>query len=102
MLTCKAPQTDGSTKIMSHNILNLLLCYVERNQKNWMDLLSTAALAYNPAHVYTLELSPFKGDLGWSAKSLIDFIFRHQLATDQSIDNVRNRLPICWKMLTLQ
>ncbi len=59
MLTAYHPQTNGQSEQMNQTVETYLRHYVNRNQNNWVQLLSTAQFAYNNTQNKTTEETPF-------------------------------------------
>jgi len=59
MLTAYHPQTDGQSKQMNQTVETYLRHYVNKNQDNWVQLLSTAQFAYNNTQNETTKETPF-------------------------------------------
>jgi transposase InsO family protein len=60
MSTAYHPQTDGQSKQMNQTVETYLRHYVNRNQDNWVQLLSTAQFAYNNTQNETTEKHHFE------------------------------------------
>ncbi len=59
MLTAYHSQTDGQSKWMNQMVKTYLRHYVNRNQNNWVQLLSTAQFVYNNTQNKTTEETSF-------------------------------------------
>jgi len=59
MLTTYHPQMNGQSKQMNQTVEMYLRHYVNRNQDNWVQLLSMTQFAYNNTQNETMEETPF-------------------------------------------
>jgi len=68
MSTAYHPQTDGQSKQMNQTVKMYLRHYVNRNQDNWVQLLSTAQFVYNNTQNKTTEETPFWANYEYNPK----------------------------------
>jgi len=68
MLTTYHPQTNGQSEQMNQTVETYLRHYVNRNQNNWVQLLSTAQFAYNNTQNKTTEETPFRANCEYNPK----------------------------------
>ncbi len=68
MLTAYHSQTDEQSKQMNQMVKMYLRHYVNRNQNNWVQLLSTAQFAYNNTQNETTEETPFWANYEYNLK----------------------------------
>jgi len=68
MLTAYHSQTDGQSKQMNQMIKTYLRHYINRNQNNWVQLLSTAQFVYNNTQNETTEETPFQANYEYNSK----------------------------------
>ncbi len=68
MLTAYHSQTDEQSKQMNQMVETYLRHYVNRNQNNWVQLLSTAQFAYNNTQNKTTEETPFWVNYEYNSK----------------------------------
>ncbi len=68
MLTAYHPQTNEQSKQMNQTVETYLRHYVNRNQDNWVQLLSTAQFAYNNTQNETTEETPFRANYEYNPK----------------------------------
>jgi len=61
-------QTDEQSKWMNQTVETYLRHYVNRNQNNWVQLLSTAQFAYNNTQNETTEETPFWANYEYNSK----------------------------------
>jgi len=61
-------QTDEQSKWMNQTVKTYLRHYVNRNQNNWVQLLSTAQFAYNNTQNKTTEETPFQVNYEYNSK----------------------------------
>ncbi len=59
MLTVYHPQMNGQSKWINQTVKTYLRHYVNRNQNNWVQLLSTTQFVYNNTQNETTEETPF-------------------------------------------
>lgn len=52
-------QTDGQTKVMNHNLNNMLRCVVTEQHQSWDDILGQVEFAYNSTLNWSTSCSPF-------------------------------------------
>ena len=58
------PQTDGQTERLNRGIEDYIRCYIQPNQKNWVDLLDTLEFCYNSAVHSATGFTPFRLSTG--------------------------------------
>lgn len=68
------PKTNGAPEIMNKIVENNLRCYWCYYQDYFNDRFAAPEVAYNSSVTEGLCMSPFLLDLGWSPKTLLDFI----------------------------
>jgi len=68
MSTAYHPQTDGQSEQMNQTVETYLRHYVNRNQDNWVQLLSTAQFVYNNTQNETTEETPFQANYEYNPK----------------------------------
>jgi len=68
MLTAYHSQTDKQSKQMNQMIKMYLRHYVNRNQNNWVQLLSMTQFAYNNTQNETTEETPFQANYEYNLK----------------------------------
>ncbi len=68
MLTAYHPQMDEQSKQMNQTVEMYLRHYVNRNQDNWVQLLSTAQFVYNNTQNETTEETPFWANYEYNPK----------------------------------
>ncbi len=68
MLTVYHSQTNEQSKQMNQMVETYLRHYVNRNQDNWVQLLSTAQFAYNNTQNETTEETPFQANYEYNLK----------------------------------
>jgi len=68
MLTAYHPQTDKQSKQMNQTVEMYLRHYVNRNQDNWVQLLSMAQFAYNNTQNETTKETPFWANYEYNPK----------------------------------
>jgi len=68
MLTAYHSQTDEQSKQMNQTVEMYLRHYVNRNQNNWVQLLSTAQFAYNNTQNEITEETPFWANYEYNSK----------------------------------
>ncbi len=61
-------QTDEQSKRMNQTVKTYLRHYVNKNQDNWVQLLSTAQFAYNNTQNETTEETPFQANYEYNPK----------------------------------
>jgi hypothetical protein len=64
------PQTDGQTERMNQELENHLRMYCGYQQENWVDLLDTAAYAYNSKFQSSIGMSPIQCAYNAASESL--------------------------------
>ncbi len=68
MSTAYHPQMNGQSEQMNQTVKTYLRHYVNRNQNNWVQLLSTAQFAYNNTQNETTEETPFWANYEYNSK----------------------------------
>ncbi len=68
MLTAYHPQTDEQSKQMNQTVETYLRHYVNKNQDNWVQLLSTAQFVYNNTQNETMKETPFQANYEYNLK----------------------------------
>ncbi len=68
MSTTYHSQTDGQSKQMNQTVKMYLRHYVNRNQNNWVQLLSTAQFVYNNTQNETTKETPFQANYEYNLK----------------------------------
>jgi len=68
MLTAYHSQMNGQSERMNQTVETYLRHYVNRNQDNWVQLLSTAQFAYNNTQNETTEETPFRANYEYNPK----------------------------------
>jgi transposase InsO family protein len=68
MSTAYHSQTDEQSKQMNQTVKMYLRHYVNRNQNNWVQLLSTAQFVYNNTQNETTEETPFQANYEYNSK----------------------------------
>jgi len=68
MLTAYHPQTNEQSKWMNQMVEMYLRHYVNKNQNNWVQLLSTAQFVYNNTQNKTTEETPFWANYEYNSK----------------------------------
>jgi len=96
MLTAYHSQTDEQSEQMNQTVETYLRHYVNRNQNNWVQLLSTAQFAYNNTQNETTEETPFWANYkynlkvwqeprthgSWSQKAILNIVKMKKLYRD--------------------
>ena len=59
MTTAYHPQTDGQTERVNQTLEQFLRCYIDYQNDDWSELLSSAEFAYNNAAHESTKHSPF-------------------------------------------
>jgi hypothetical protein len=68
--TAYHPQTDGQTERLNQTLEQYLRFYVNYEQDNWVQLLSTAQMAYNATATSTTGVSPFYANYGFNPSTV--------------------------------
>jgi len=68
MSTAYHPQTNGQSEWMNQTVETYLRHYVNKNQDNWVQLLSTAQFAYNNTQNKTTKEAPFWANYEYNLK----------------------------------
>ncbi len=68
MLTAYHSQTDEQSKQMNQTVETYLRHYINKNQNNWVQLLSTAQFVYNNTQNETTEETPFWANYEYNPK----------------------------------
>ncbi len=87
MSTTYHPQTDGQSEQMNQTVETYLRHYVNKNQNNWVQLLSTAQFAYNNTQNETTEETPFWANYEYNPK-IWQELQEHGLQSQKAILNI--------------
>jgi len=68
MLTTYHSQTNKQSKQMNQMVETYLRHYINKNQDNWVQLLSTAQFAYNNTQNETMRETPFQANYEYNSK----------------------------------
>jgi len=68
MLTAYHPQTDEQSKQINQTVKTYLRHYINKNQNNWVQLLSTAQFVYNNTQNETTRETPFQANYEYNLK----------------------------------
>jgi len=68
MLMAYHSQTDGQSKWMNQTVKTYLRHYVNKNQNNWVQLLSTAQFVYNNTQNKTMKETSFQANYEYNSK----------------------------------
>ncbi len=68
MLTAYHSQTDGQSKQMNQTVETYLRHYINRNQNNWVQLLSMTQFVYNNTQNETTKETPFWANYKYNSK----------------------------------
>jgi len=68
MLTAYHPQTNEQSEWMNQTVETYLRHYINKNQNNWVQLLSTTQFAYNNTQNKTTEETPFWANYEYNPK----------------------------------
>jgi len=87
MLTTYHSQTDEQSKWMNQTVKMYLRHYVNRNQNNWVQLLSTAQFAYNNTQNETTEETSFWANYEYNSKVWQE-LWAHRSQSQKAILNI--------------
>lgn len=85
------PQTDSASIIINCMVENYLRCYCSYHQEDWDLRLPTTEFLFNISVSKDLGSSPFKLDLRWTPKTLLDSISETDVPV-QSVENFKLKL----------
>lgn len=69
------PQSDGMIERFNKTVRNMLVTQVEKDQKNWDEVLTLAMMAYRTAYQETTSYSPNMMMLGLEAHLPVDLVY---------------------------
>jgi len=87
MLTAYHPQTNEQSKQMNQTVETYLRHYVNRNQDNWVQLLSTAQFAYNNTQNEIMKETPFWANYEYNPK-IWQELWAHKSQNQKAILNI--------------
>ena len=82
---------DGQTEVTNRTIEQIMRCYINFNQDNWLDLLPNVACAINNSTHPVLDLSPNEVFYGRTITRAVNLLTRHQDAPS-SVQEFTQRL----------
>jgi len=87
MLTAYHLQTNEQSKQMNQTVKMYLRHYINRNQNNWVQLLSTAQFAYNNTQNKTMRETPFQANYEYNLK-IWQELQAHESQSQKAILNI--------------
>ena len=82
---------DGQTEVTNRTIEQIMRCYINFNQDNWLDLLPNVACAINNSTHPVLDMSPNEVFYGRTITRAVNLLTRHQDAPS-SVQELTQRL----------